>query len=41
MLIPSLRVIDDKNVDDEIIMGNVCPQEEVFILREAINKLLD
>lgn len=43
MLIPSLRYMDDKNVDDDLfnMAGVVCPQEEVVILREAINKLLD
>lgn len=43
MLIPSLRVMDDKSVSDDMMVlgGGVCPQEEVIILREAINKLLD
>lgn len=43
MLIPSLRYMDDKNVDDDLfnMASVVCPQEEVVILREAINKLLD
>lgn len=42
MLIPSLRYMDDKNLqDDSGIIGAVFPQEEVIILREAINKLID
>lgn len=42
MLIPTLMCIDDRNVDDQFISsGAICPQEEVVILREAINRLLD
>ena len=41
MLIPSLIYIDDRNANEAILTSNVCPQEEVMILREALNKLLD
>lgn len=33
--------MDDKSVDDDLMGGAVCPQEEVLILREAISSLLD
>lgn len=41
MLIPSLRCIDNRSITDDIMDSSVCAQEEVVILREAINKLLD
>ena len=40
-MIPSLRCIDNRSINDDIMDSSVCAQEEVVILREAINKLLD
>jgi Leucine-rich repeat (LRR) protein len=41
MLIPSLLLLDDRDASQSIIAANVYPHEEIFILRDALNKLLD
>lgn len=41
MLIPSLVLLDDRDAGQCIIAANVYPHEEIFILRDALNKLLD
>lgn len=41
MLIPSLLVLDDRDASQSLISAQVYPHEEIFILREALNKLLD
>lgn len=41
MLIPSLLVLDSKDVNQVVIASSVQPQEEIFILRDALNKLID
>jgi hypothetical protein len=41
MLIPSLVLLDDRDAGQCLIAANVYPHEEIFILRDALNKLLD
>lgn len=41
MLVPSLVLLDDRDAGQCMIAANVYPHEEIFILRDALNKLLD
>lgn len=41
MLVPSLVLLDDRDANQSLISANVYPHEEIFILRDALNKLLD
>jgi hypothetical protein len=41
MLIPSLLLLDNRDANQTIISANVYPHEEIFILKDALNKLLD
>lgn len=40
-MIPSLLVLDSKDVNQPIMSACVHPHEEIFILRDALNKLID
>jgi hypothetical protein len=41
MIIPSLLLLDNRDANQTIILANVYPHEEIFILKDALNKLLD
>ena len=41
LVIPSIMVLDSKDVSQPVLNNCVHPHEEVFILRDALNKLID
>ena len=41
LMIPSLLVLDSKDIYQPISSACVHPHEEIFILRDALNKLID
>jgi hypothetical protein len=41
LLVPSLLVLDSRDVNQPLLSSCVHPHEEIFILRDALNKLID
>ena len=41
LFIPSIMILDSKDVNQPVVNCSVHPHEEIFILRDALNKLID